>query len=110
VDRRFAYSGYLGLNDSWLHLLQNYATGNGGAGFGDSGGPTFWTDSVTGLEILVAVTSWGDPNLVASGFSYRVDTDHSRKFIQGVIDYVDIYVGDPTSIDESSILVLTRSY
>jgi hypothetical protein len=85
VDRRFAYSGFLGLNDSWLHLLQNQATGNGGTGSGDSGGPTFLIDPATGEETLVAVTSWGDPNLVASSFSYRVDTERSLAFIAAVI-------------------------
>jgi hypothetical protein len=70
-------------------LSQNHATGNGGTGFGDSGGPTFltWTNPDTGeeQEILVAVTSWGDPNLVAMSFSYRVDMERSLAFIQSVI-------------------------
>ena len=85
VDRRFAYSGFLGLNDSWLHLLQNQATGYGGTGKGDSGGPIFWTNPATGAEILVAITSWGDPNLVANSFGYRADTERSLTFIEAVI-------------------------
>jgi hypothetical protein len=84
--RRFvAQSGYLALNDSWLFMSQNQAAGNGGTGYGDSGGPTFWTDPKTGKEILVSVTSWGDPVMVAIGISYRVDTVESLAFIASVI-------------------------
>ncbi len=51
-----------------------------------------WTNSATGedQEILVAVTSWGDPKLVAMSFSHRVDTEHSLPFIQSVIDSVEV--------------------
>ena len=74
-------------------MSQNQATGNGGTGFGGSGGPTFltWTNPDTGeeQEILVAVTSWGDPNLVAMSFSYRVDTEHSLSFIDSVLGSVE---------------------
>ncbi|MBA7671126.1 hypothetical protein ES703_79277 [subsurface metagenome] len=83
--RYMAESGYLAKNASWLFMSQNHAVGNGGTGYGDSGGPTFWNDS-NGEEILVSITSWGDPNLVATGISYRIDTAKALAFIFGVID------------------------
>ena len=82
--RYMAESGYLSKNASWLFMSQNYAVGNGGTGYGDSGGPTFWKVS-NEEETLVSITSWGDPNLVATGISYRIDTGESLGFISGII-------------------------
>jgi len=83
--RYMAESGYLAKNASWLFMSQNHAVGNGGTGYGDSGGPTFWNDS-NGEEILVSITSWGDPNLVATGISYRIDTAKALAFIYYLIE------------------------
>ena len=83
--RNTAQSGYLGLNDGWLCLNQNLAAGYGGTALGDSGGPVFWTDPVTGKEVLVSITSWGG-SLVGNGWYYRIDTVESLQFIQDVID------------------------
>lgn len=83
-DRYMAESGYLGLKKDWLIMTQNYPSGYGGTGYGDSGGPNFWKDG-SGNEILVAVTSKGDPNLVATNIAYRVDNPEILGFIQGVI-------------------------
>jgi len=82
--RYMAESGYLAKNASWLFMSQNYAVGNGGTGYGDSGGPTFWRQP-DGTEIIISITSWGDPNLVATGISYRIDTGESLGFISGII-------------------------
>jgi len=87
--RNVAQTGYLGLNGGWLITLQNPATGNGGTAMGDSGGPTFWINPITGQEVLVSITAWGDPNCVAMDFSYRIDTVESLNFIQGVIDSLE---------------------
>jgi hypothetical protein len=73
-------------NGGWLFLHQNLATGYGGTALGDSGGPTFWSDPATGHEVLVSITSWGDPKAVATGITYRIDTVGSLQFIQDVID------------------------
>lgn len=83
-DRYVAESGYLGLKKSWLIMSQNYPSGYAGTGYGDSGGPNFWRDS-DGNEILVAVTSKGDPKLVATNIAYRVDTPEILGFITGII-------------------------
>jgi len=87
--RRFADSEYLGLLDAWIVTSRNQATGDGGTAYGDSGGPTLWTDPVTGLDILVGITSWGDPEKVAMTFKYRVDTPQTLDFIDFVIEAVD---------------------
>ena len=87
-DRYMAESGYLGLKKDWLVMTQNGPSGFGGTGYGDSGGPTFWRDG-SGNEILVALTSKGDPNLLATGIAYRVDTPDIRAWIQGFIDGVN---------------------
>jgi hypothetical protein len=86
VIRKFAETGYLGLNDAWLITFQNPAAGYGGTGAGDSGGPTFWHDPATDKDVLVSLTSWGDPLCVAMDFSYRTDTAKSLQFIQEVIE------------------------
>jgi len=77
--RQYAYSEFQALLKSWLIMSQNNATGDGGTAFGDSGGPTFWTED--GDEILVSVTSWGDARCVATGISYRIDTSDALEFI-----------------------------
>ena len=84
TQRFVAQSGYLALNDSWLFMSQNQAAGNGGTGYGDSGGPTFWTDPTSKEEILVSVTSWGNPVMVAIGIDH-VDTVESLAFITSVL-------------------------
>jgi hypothetical protein len=82
--RRFADSDCLNVLPGWLLLLQNLATGNGGTGYGDSGGPAFWI-APDGTRVLVAVTSWGDPKLVAMNFYWRVDLPETLDFIAQVI-------------------------
>ena len=83
--RQVAYSEYVALTKVWLHMSQLSLKGDGGTCFGDSGGPAFWVDPVTGEETIVGVTSWGDAQCVATGFDYRVDTADSLAFINGVI-------------------------
>ena len=85
VLRKFAETGYVGLNDAWLITFQNQARGYGGTGAGDSGGPTFWHDPATGKDVLVSITSWGAP-YNGTSFSYRIDIPESLQFIQNVID------------------------
>ena len=81
--RNMAFTGYRGLNESWVIASQNQAKGYGGVFHGDSGGPALWTDPVTGEEVLVAITTWGG-SPVANSFYYRIDTAESLKFIQDV--------------------------
>jgi Trypsin len=81
--RRFADSEYLNILPEWL-LLHNAATGSGGTGYGDSGGPAFWI-APDGTRVLVGITSWGDPNLLNIGFYWRVDVPETLDFINWVI-------------------------
>jgi hypothetical protein len=86
--RRFARSAYMGLQQEWLALSQQFATDLGGTGSGDSGGPTFWVDPHTGQHLLVALTSRGDPKLVAAGFTYRADIPETLDFVEFVLSLV----------------------
>jgi hypothetical protein len=74
--RRYAVTEYQALTDAWVMVSQSLANENGGGGYGDSGGPTFWTDPLTNEEVLIGTTSWGDRNCVAIGFQYRTDICH----------------------------------
>ncbi|MBP7934262.1 MAG: trypsin-like serine protease [Phycisphaerae bacterium] len=85
--RRFAHSDYLALSPGWLYTLMNPATGNGGTGYGDSGGPAFWVKP-DGTLVLVALTGHGDPNLVAINVAWRVDLPETLDFIDWVINTV----------------------
>lgn len=87
--RRYAYSEFRGLLKSWLLVNQNPAAGNGGTGYGDSGGPAFWVDPDDQSLILVGTTSWGDPNLVATTFFHRTDIARTSVFISEVINLLD---------------------
>jgi hypothetical protein len=83
--RRFADSGFLNVLQDWLLLHQNLASGDdGGTGYGDSGGPVFWT-AADGTEVLVAETSWGDLNCVAMNFYQRLDIPEVQDFIYDAI-------------------------
>jgi secreted trypsin-like serine protease len=69
-------------------MSQNQATDDGGTCGGDSGGPAFWTEP-DGNEILVGITSWGDPYCISTGFNYRVDIPETLDFINSVIDSLE---------------------
>jgi len=86
--RQYAESEYRALLKAWLKLSQNQATGDGGSCFGDSGGPVFWTNN-SGDDILVAITSWGDPNCISPSFNYRIDTQKTLEFINSVLSSID---------------------
>ncbi len=85
-NRELATSEYRGFNQRWLTLSVNPVLGNGGTGYGDSGGPKFWVDPADSskTEYLVAITSRGDPKLVALDVSYRIDTPTALDFIEAM--------------------------
>ena len=78
--RRVSESAYVALTKVHLHLSQKAVFDESGSCFGDSGGPVFWVDP-GGNEIIVAVTSSGDGQCVATGFNYRVDIPYMRAWI-----------------------------
>jgi Trypsin len=77
VLRRVATQSASHLNDSWLKLNMNPATGNGGTCYGDSGGPHFLEDS----DVVVSVTSWGDAPCRSTDWTARVDTEAALDFV-----------------------------
>jgi hypothetical protein len=84
--RRAAQPEFQNLHDRWLFTDQNDARDNGGSCTGDSGGPLFWTDTVTGQPTLVAICSWGT---LTGVHNYRVDTEPALSFINHVIARVN---------------------
>lgn len=79
--RQWSESEYVALTKIHLHLTQKAVFDESGSCFGDSGGPVFWDDP-DGNEIIVAVTSSGDGQCVATGFNYRVDIPESLDWIE----------------------------
>ncbi|GAA4889165.1 trypsin-like serine protease [Streptomyces coeruleoprunus] len=67
------------LNDAWLRLAMTAPQGNGGACYGDSGGPNF---AVLGGKLtLVATTITGDTPCYATNVTYRLDSPGARAFL-----------------------------
>ena len=85
--RRWSESEYVALTPFHLHLFQRAVFEEDGSCFGDSGGPIFWVDpeDPEGEEILVAVTSTGDMQCIASGLDYRVD-------IPDILDWIKLQI------------------
>jgi trypsin len=79
VPRMYANSGFNALNKTFLRLSQNPAVGNGGACFGDSGGPNFL--DYNGARLLVAITITGDAVCRSTNVVYRTDTASARNFL-----------------------------
>ncbi|MER7518707.1 trypsin-like serine protease [Streptomyces sp. NPDC126499] len=68
------------LNDAWVRLAMTAPQGNGGACYGDSGGPNFAT--LGGRLTLVATTITGDGPCYATNVVYRLDTPGARDFLK----------------------------
>jgi len=75
--RRYTTGTYSALTKSWLKISANPAKDDGGACWGDSGGPHFLGDSNT----IVSITSWGDAACRAMDSTYRLDTESARSFL-----------------------------
>jgi secreted trypsin-like serine protease len=71
--------GFNALNNTWLRLSMIESQGNGGACYGDSGGPNFAT--LDGKRVLVATTITGDAPCYATNVVYRLDTPSARSFL-----------------------------
>ncbi|MFD8493424.1 trypsin-like serine protease [Amycolatopsis sp. NPDC059657] len=67
------------LNKTWVRLAMTAPQGNGGACYGDSGGPNFAT--IGGKLVLVATTITGDSPCYATNVTYRLDTPTARTFL-----------------------------
>ena len=84
MPRMFAYSAFNALTPGFLQLSINPAHNNGGACFGDSGGPDFLP--VNGKLILMAISSVGGDHVCrATSGNYRLDTATARDFLKNFV-------------------------
>ncbi|MFD7402296.1 trypsin-like serine protease [Streptomyces sp. NPDC059866] len=67
------------LNDTWVRLAMTAPQDNGGACYGDSGGPNFAV--IGGRNVLAATTITGDTPCYATNVTYRLDTSGARAFL-----------------------------
>jgi hypothetical protein len=67
------------LNPSWVRLAMTAPQGNGGACYGDSGGPNFAL--LDGAQVLTATTITGDSPCYATNVAYRLDSPVARAFL-----------------------------
>jgi hypothetical protein len=80
-DRWRSVSEFNALNQAWLRLSQNQATGDGGTCYGDSGGPNFLGSGGNETSIIAAITVTGDFFCLATNVTYRLDTPAARSFL-----------------------------
>jgi hypothetical protein len=72
------------LNNTWVRLAMTAPQGNGGACYGDSGGPNF--AEIDGERVLVSTTITGDTPCYATNVTYRLDTPTARDFLDDFVD------------------------
>jgi hypothetical protein len=84
MPRMFAFSAFESLQPGFLQLSINPVLNNGGACFGDSGGPNFLP--VNGAPILMAIASVGGDHVCRStSGNYRLDTASARDFLKNFV-------------------------
>ena len=83
IPRMFSFSSFNALKKAFIRYSQNPATGNGGACFGDSGGPQFFTSE--GTTYIVSITITGDVVCRATNVAYRLDTESARSFLSAYV-------------------------
>lgn len=83
--REFSTESLDAVNPTWLRLSQNPATGDGGACYGDSGGPNFLGAGASETNIVAATTITGDALCKATNVAYRTDTPSARNFLSGFV-------------------------
>jgi secreted trypsin-like serine protease len=79
--RQYATSTFNALNQAYLRLSQNPATGDGGTCYGDSGGPNFIGAGADETNVIAATTITGDALCKATNVTYRLDTAAARSFL-----------------------------
>jgi hypothetical protein len=84
MPRMFAFSAFSALKVTILQVSINPSLNNGGACFGDSGGPNFL--QVDGKQILTSIASIeGDRVCRATSGAYRMDTPSARDFLKDFV-------------------------
>ncbi|HEX8439888.1 S1 family peptidase [Archangium sp.] len=79
--REVSVSSFSALNDTYLRLSQNVATGDSGTCYGDSGGPQFLGAGAGETNMVVSTTITGDSQCVSTNVDYRLDTPSARNFL-----------------------------
>ncbi len=82
-ERLKAPTSFNSLNNTWLRLNMIESQDNGGACYGDSGGPNF--ASVEGDLVLFGTTITGDAPCYATNVTYRMDTRSARSFLDDFV-------------------------
>lgn len=82
-ERRYAYLDTTTIDKQTIRQSQRVTAGDGGACYGDSGGPTLM--ELDGTTYIVGVTSTGDMPCFATNTAGRVDTATARAFIDSVV-------------------------
>ena len=85
LERRRADQEFLSLTNAWLTLSMNLATSNGGACYGDSGGPHFIHLDGEEISIVASITVTGDAVCKATDTTYRMDTESARSFLANYV-------------------------
>jgi Trypsin len=75
--RMTSVSTFDAITDAWLHLSGNPAKGDGGTGYGDSGGPNYLGET----NVIAGLTVTGDTMCRATNVIYRLDTPVARAFL-----------------------------
>ena len=83
IPRMYSFSSFNALNKGYIRYSQNPATGDGGACFGDSGGPQFFT--YQGTTYIVSITITGDSVCRATNVAYRLDIESARSFLAAYV-------------------------
>ncbi len=79
--RRYALGSFDALDNNWLHLSMNPATGDGGTCYGNSGGPNFLGAGAGETKVIAGVTVTGDAVCRATNVIIRLDTPVAHDFI-----------------------------
>lgn len=86
LDRNVAVQGFHSLTKAWVRLPMTASTGDGGTCYGDSGGPHFiWLDGVE-TNIVASITVTGDAPCKALDTTYRMDTEATLAFLDGIMN------------------------
>jgi secreted trypsin-like serine protease len=81
MERWYAAGEFNALNNAWIRISQNQATGDGGTCSGDSGGPQFLGAGAAETKTQVSITITGDVQCFATNVDYRLDTPPARAFL-----------------------------
>jgi secreted trypsin-like serine protease len=86
LGQRWVTSGEFNtLNNVWLRISMNQATGDGGTCYGDSGGPQFLGAGTAEQPVQVSITITGDTPCYATNVDYRLDTPEAWAFLDAYV-------------------------